>query len=273
MEDILKVIILALIEGITEFLPISSTGHLIVGTSLLNFNAMGAVFEIFIQSGAVIAVILYYRATFREHLKNGRTDPKISRFWFLILVAFVPAVGLGFLFERQIETILFSPMVVGVSLIVGGIAFLIVERLPQIQQATEATSKADITDITLKQAVIVGLVQVLALIPGMSRSGTSIVGGMLSGMNRRVATEFSFFLAIPTLGGATVYKFMKSFNDLGGNDLILLAIGALMSGIFAWFAIDWLLRYISRNNFIIFGYYRIIAGTVIILLILANVIA
>lgn len=273
MEDIIKVIILSLIEGITEFLPISSTGHLIVGTSVLNFDAMGAVFEIFIQIGAVVAVILYYRATFITHAREVTSNPKIRQFWFLIVVAFIPAAVLGLLFDEQIEAVLFSPTVVAISLIIGGVVFLVVERLPRFREATgEAKDEEQLTDVTFKQALTVGLVQVLALIPGMSRSGASIVGGMLSGMNRKIATEFSFFLAIPTLGGATVYTLVKSLDELQSDDIFLLALGAVLSGVFAWFAIDWLLKYISRNSFVIFGYYRIIAGIVILLLVGGGVI-
>lgn len=272
MDDIIKVVILSLIEGITEFLPISSTGHLVVGTAILNFDAMGSVFEIFIQIGAVIAVIVYYRATFLTHAHEIRSNPKIRRFWILIICAFVPVASLGFLFEPQIEAVLFSPTVVSISLIIGGVAFLILERLPQLQASMGTKDKARVTDITLKQALTVGIIQILALIPGMSRSGTSIVGGMLSGMNRKIATEFSFFLAIPTLGGATIYKLVTSFHELQTNDLILLAIGTIFSGIFAWFAIDWLLKYISRNSFVIFGYYRIVVGIIILVLVAGGVI-
>lgn len=271
MDNIIKVIILSLIEGITEFLPISSTGHLIVGTEILNFDAMGAVFEIFIQSGAVVAIIVYYRATFITHAQEVRTNPLIRRFWFLIVVAFIPAAGLGLLFDDQIEKVLFSPIVVAISLIIGGVVFLIVERLPQVQEANEV-DEAELTTVTFRQALTVGLVQVLALIPGMSRSGTSIVGGMLSGMNRRLATEFSFFLAMPTLGGATVYKLLSSLDELQADDFFLLALGSVFSGIFAWFAVDWLLKYISRNSFVLFGYYRIVAGVVILVLVVSGII-
>jgi len=273
MDNIIKVIILSLIEGISEFLPISSTGHLIVGTAVLNFDAMGAVFEIFIQIGAVVAVILYYRATFVQHAREVGSNPLIRRFWLLIFVAFIPAAVLGLLFDDQIEAVLFSPTVVAISLIIGGIAFLIVERLPRFRESIgETQEKGELTEVTFRQALTVGLVQVLALIPGMSRSGTSIVGGMLSGMNRRIATEFSFFLAIPTLGGATVYTLVRSLSELQSDDLFLLLLGAVLSGVFAWFAIDWLLKYISRNSFVIFGYYRIIAGIVILLLVGSGVI-
>jgi len=271
MDNIIKVIILSLIEGITEFLPISSTGHLIVGTSVLNFDVAGSVFEIFIQIGAVVAVIFYYRATFITHSREVRTNPLIRRFWFLILIAFIPAAGLGLLFNEQIEEILFSPTVVAISLIIGGFVFLFVERLPRFRESTDDTD-GELTEVTFRQALTVGLVQVLALIPGMSRSGTSIVGGMLSGMNRRIATEFSFFLAIPTLGGATVYTLLRSLSELNSNDLFLLLLGAVLSGVFAWFSIDWLLKYISRNSFVIFGYYRIVAGIIILVLVAGGIV-
>ena len=265
MDDIVKVVILSLIEGITEFLPISSTGHLIVGTAALNFEAAGTVFEIFIQVGAVVAVIFYYRRTLASQAGQVKSNPMIRRFWLLILLAFIPAAGLGLLFEEQIETWLFSPVVVAVSLIVGGIAFLLVERLPQFR-AAGYDHKAQVTQVTMPQALTVGLVQVLALVPGMSRSGASIIGGMLAGMNRQTATEFSFFLAIPALGGATMYKLLTSLDALRPDDWILLSLGAALSGIFAWFAIDWLLKFVAGHSFVIFGYYRIAAGLIILAL-------
>ena len=257
MEDILKVIILSLIEGVTEFLPISSTGHLIVGTALLDFNEMGAVFEIFIQFGAVLAVIFYYRASLRDHVTGFRSDAEIRRFWTLIVLASLPAAALGFLFDEGIETVFFSPVVVALALIAGGIIFLLVERLPRFRERSNEQA-SPITQVTTSQAIVVGIVQMLALIPGMSRSGTTIVGGMLAGMDRRLATEFSFFLAIPVLGGATLYKLLISLDRLQADELALLFLGAVLSGLFAWFAIDWLLKFISRNSFVLFGYYRIV---------------
>ena len=266
LEDIIKVILLAIIEGMTEFLPISSTGHLIVGTALLNFEAMGMVFEIFIQIGAVAAVIGYYRQTLSSHAAQLASNYAIRRFWLLIALASLPAAGLGFFFGEQIEAALYSPQVVAIALIAGGIVFLLVERLPRFRQTSaNDDNSAQLTDISLRQAVVVGFLQALALIPGTSRSGSSIIGGMLVGLNRRAATEFSFFLALPLLGGATLYKFLTSFNALNAEQLLLLLLGALFSGLFSWLAIDWLLKFISRNSFVIFGYYRIIAGALILL--------
>ncbi|MCY3779672.1 MAG: undecaprenyl-diphosphate phosphatase [Chloroflexi bacterium] len=263
IEDIIKVVILSLIEGVTEFLPISSTGHLVVGTSLLKFDVMDSVFEIFIQIGAVAAVIAYYRSTLLSHVKEIRNAPAARGFWLRVALGSLPAAATGFLFGRQIEALLFTPHVVAVSLILGGVVFLLVERkLSTLKlRAEEPTA---ISSISLRQAIVVGLVQVLALIPGVSRSGSSIVGGMLAGMNRRLATEFSFFLAIPLLGGATVYKLLASFDSLDTSQLLLLFIGAALSALFAWLAIDWLLRFIARSSFVVFGYYRIAAGLLVL---------
>ena len=264
MDDILKVVILAFIEGVTEFLPVSSTGHLIVGAALLDFDAMGGVlFEIFIQFGAVVAVILYYRKTLISHAAGFRTRPDTRRFWLQLLIACVPAALIGFLLSEQIEALLFSPTVVAISLIVGGVAFLVVERLPRFRRpGIDAPTK--LLAVTARQAIAVGMLQVLALVPGMSRSGTSIVGGMLAGMDRRQSTEFSFFLAIPLLGSATVYKLLSSLGELQPSDLLLLLLGTAFAGVFAWLAIDWLLKFVSRNRFVIFGYYRIAAGLLIL---------
>ncbi len=263
MADIIKVVALSLIEGITEFLPVSSTGHLVVGAAVLQFDVMDAVFEVFIQFGAAVAVIVYFRRTLISHAVKLRSEMEIRRFWLLVFLALIPAAAVGFLFDEQIVTLLFSPVVVAVSLIIGGVAFLMVERLPRFSQA-DVESGAQLTQVTPRQAIIVGIVQVLALVPGMSRSGATIVGGMLAGMSRRIATEFSFFLAIPVLGGATTYKLATSLESLPRDSLALLLLGAVLSGLVAWFAIDWLLKFVSKSSFVIFGYYRIVAGLVIL---------
>ena len=270
-EDIIKVIILALVEGVTEFLPISSTGHLVVGTALLGLDGAGAVFEIFIQFGAVMSVVMYYRKTLGRHLAMLGTSWDIRRFWSMVALSCLPAAALGFLAGELIGQLLFSPQVVAVSLIAGGIVFLLVERLPVFQP--KAGDQGNITQITPKQALTVGLVQMLALVPGVSRSGSSIIGGILSGLSRRQATEYSFFLAIPLLGGATLYRLATVLHRLDSGELFLLLLGAALSAVFAWFSIDWLLRFVSNNSFVIFGYYRIVAGLLIIAAIAAGVIA
>jgi undecaprenyl-diphosphatase len=266
MVDLIKVIILGIIEGLTEFLPISSTGHLIVAAALLDFGAgMGGTFEIFIQVGAVVAVIVYYRAQLLKQVASVPKDRGVQRFWLGIIIAFIPAAALGFLFIDEIKAVLFSPTVVAISLIVGGIIFLVIERMGIAEKA----ATHEITAITPRQAIIVGLAQITSLIPGVSRSGASIVGGMLSGLDRATATQFSFYLAIPTLGIATLYDLIKSLSQLRSGDLVFLIVGAVVSGIVAWLSIGWLLRYVSRNSFTAFGYYRIIAGIVILVLVAA----
>ncbi len=269
LEDILKVVLLSLLEGLSEFLPISSTGHLIVGKALLRFDAMGEVFEIFIQVGAAAAVVLYYRATLGRHALQFRGSPKIRRFWLMIALGCAPAAGFGLFFGGAILDALFSPLVVALSLIGGGVAFLLVERLPRFgSKAVDAAG--DIMEISARQALIVGLAQSLALAPGVSRSGSSIIGGMLAGMDRRVATEFSFFLAIPLLGGASAYKLLTSLGRLSAGQLLMLLLGAALSAVFARLAIGWLLAFVSGHSFVAFGWYRIVAGALILLAVAAG---
>ncbi len=266
MIDLLKVVVLGIIEGITEFLPISSTGHLIVAVAILqpNFSeALEGTFEIFIQLGAVIAVIAFYRADLWTQARTITRDRGVQRFWLAIALACVPAALLGFTLRDFIKDVLFSPVVVGISLIIGGVLFILLER--RFAQATTPPPTQTLEAITLRQALIIGVAQTLALIPGVSRAAASIFGGMLTGLDRAVATRFSFYLAIPTLGGATVIDLLLSLDEISGDDLLYLAVGAIVSGIVAWIAIGWLLRYISRNTFVSFGYYRIIAGVIILI--------
>ena len=273
IEDVVKVIILSLIQGVTEFLPVSSTGHLIVGSALLRFDAMlPPIFEIFIQIGAVAAVLAYYRRTLARSAAQARSSSEARRFWFMIVLASAPVAVFGVVFQYEIESLLFSPQVVAASLIVGGFALILVERLPRIQRGT-VEEPFDADEVTIRQAALIGMVQLLAVIPGMSRSGCSIVGGMLAGLSRRTATEFSFFLAIPLLGGATMYKFVTTLQSLGSEQLLLLLLGAALSGIFSWLAIDLLLKFVSRRSFVAFGYYRIAAGALILLGISSGMIA
>lgn len=265
IEDVVKVIILSLIQGVTEFLPVSSTGHLIVGAALLRFDAMlPPIFEIFIQIGAVAAVLVYYRRTLSWRAAQMRSSSEARRFWLMIVMASAPAAVLGVVFQQEIEALFFSPRVVAASLITGGIALILVERLPRFQRGI-TEGPVDAAAVTIRQAALIGLVQSLAVIPGMSRSGCSIVGGMVAGLSRRAATEFSFFLAIPLLGGATLFKFVTTLHSLGFEQLLLLLLGAALSGLFSWLAIDLLLKFVSRRSFVAFGYYRIAAGALILL--------
>jgi len=256
-----KIILLGAVEGFTEFLPISSTGHLLIVAKWLNFHgSVGGTFEIFIQLGAILAVIGYYARDLLEQVRAIAHDRGTQRFWLNILIAFLPAAIVGLLFQRKIKEILFeSPHVIAWAFIIGGIVLLAVELLPKRTVTTQDTLK-----ITMPQALYTGLAQVLSLVPGVSRSGATIVGGMLTGVDRAAATRFSFYLAIPTLVAATGYSLLKSIHDLSSNDIGGLALGLIVAMITAWISIGWLLRYVANHTFIPFGVYRILAGLLIL---------
>jgi undecaprenyl-diphosphatase len=272
VSDLIKVVVLGIIEGVTEFLPISSTGHLIIAAAVIDFTSAGDTFEIFIQIGAVFAVIGFYRADLLSQVQRVRTDRSVQRLWFNILVAFFPMGVVGFFFGNRLQEALSgsnSNGIVAVALILGGIVFLLVERRPV---ADSESLTDELSKISFKQALGIGFTQLASFIPGVSRSGASIVGGMLSGLSRKTAAEFSFYLAIPTLGTATIYKLITSLDTLSNNDLLYLVVGTVVSAIVAWISIGWLLRYVSKNSFVPFGYYRIIAGLAILILIAAQLI-
>lgn len=273
VSELLSVILLGIVEGITEFLPISSTGHLIVASTLLNFETnLGETFEIFIQLGAVIAVIAFYRQDLWTQVRTVYQDRGVQRLWLMIVIAGLPAAVIGLLLHDWITKTLFNPTVVAISFIVGGLIFLLVERrLPDpIDEPDEP--QQEIRQITLRQALLIGFAQTVALIPGVSRSGASIIGGLLGGLTRSGATAFSFYLAIPILGGATILDLITSLDNVQTLDLIYLAIGTVISGIVAWFAIGWLLRFVATNSFVVFGYYRIILGALILVFVWTGVI-
>lgn len=262
MDEFIKVIILGIVEGITEFLPVSSTGHLIVAASILNLSPeLRGTFEIFIQLGAVIAVLFFYHADLWNQARSFTKDDTVRKLWIAIVIAAVPAAIVGFLLRDFIKAVLFNPVVVALSLIIGGIIFVIIER-PRPTERPISTH--DLGQITIRQAVFVGLLQSIALIPGVSRSGASIIGGMLAGMSREAATRFSFYLAIPVLGGATVIELLTELDTFSSEQLAYLFVGALVSAVIAWISIGWLLRFVARNTFAGFGYYRIVAGLVIL---------
>lgn len=257
--DLWRAVVLGIVEGITEFLPISSTGHLIIASDLLNFQgSIGGTFEIFIQLGAVLAVVWYYRRDLWQQARAVPRDPKVRRFWLNVAIAFVPAAAVGFLLHEWIKERLFSPVTVAVALIVGGIVLLLIER------RDHSAGTPSVYDVTPKQALGIGLAQILSLIPGASRSATTIIGGLLTGLDRPTATNFSFYLAIPTLGLATVYDLLSSLDQISANDALNLLVGTVVSFVVALLAIGWLLRYIARNDFKIFGYYRIIFGLIVL---------
>lgn len=260
----IKVLILGIVEGITEFLPISSTGHLIVASDLLDFHSgSGGTFNIFIQIGAVVAVIVYYRLELLQQAKSIPTDSNSRQLWYGIIIAFIPAASIGFLFGDWLLESLDTPNMVAIGLIVGGVMFILIENILKINDEEKSV---DEFPLTLKQALIVGSWQVLALFPGMSRSGMSIMGGLVAGLDRARATQFSFYLAIPTLGMATLYSLYKNFGNISFDGFVLLILGTIISGIVAWFSIGWLLRYVTYNSYTVFGYYRIAAGILIILM-------
>jgi len=255
-----KAAIMGIVEGLTEFLPISSTGHLILAGSLLGFDdAKAKVFDIAIQTGAIFAVILVYWQKIRATLAALPTERQAQKFALNVLIGFLPAVVLGLLFGKAIKAHLFTPTVVASTFIIGGFIILWAER-----RAPSATRVQSVDDMTPLDALKVGLVQCLAMVPGTSRSGATIIGGMLLGLSRKAATDFSFFLAIPTLIGAGVYSLYKERALLSAADVPLFAVGLVFSFISAWLCVRWLLRYISSHSFVPFAYYRIVFGIVVL---------
>ncbi|OIQ67980.1 undecaprenyl-diphosphatase [mine drainage metagenome] len=256
----LKALILGLVEGLTEFLPISSTGHLILAGDLLNFNdERGKAFEIIIQAGAILAVCWEYRVKLIA-VTRGLGQPDANRFVLNLFIAFLPAAVLGLLFAHKIKEYLFQPVPVAMAFIIGGLLILWAEKRQHVIRVENVDA------MTWKDALKVGLAQTLALIPGTSRSGATIIGGLLFGLSRRTATEFSFFLAIPTLLAATFYEAFKHRDILlrSEGDLMLFVIGFVMSFVSAMFAIRALLRFISNHDFTVFAWYRIVFGIVVL---------
>ncbi len=262
-----EVVILGIVEGLTEFLPISSTAHLLITADLLRFpNSIGGTFEIFIQLGAILAVVLYYARDLAAQARALPTSPQVRRFWLGIVIAFIPAAIVGLALRKWIKTVLFaSPLIIAVSLIVGGIILIVVELLLRRPATT-----SDVEQISFRQALGIGVAQIFALVPGVSRSGASIVGGMLAGLDRPTATAFSFYLAIPTLGAATVVDLLGSLAQVSAGDLARLAVGTLVAFVVAWLSIGWLLRYVAHHSFVAFGIYRIVAGLVVLALLAAG---
>ncbi|MBS0309629.1 MAG: undecaprenyl-diphosphate phosphatase [Proteobacteria bacterium] len=265
MDPILlfKALVMGIVEGLTEFLPISSTGHLILAGSLLHFTGEKIkVFEIVIQAGAIFAVMWEYRVKIGTVLAGLSSDSKAQRFALNLVIAFLPAAGLGFLFNNAIKAKLFKPVPVALAFIVGGLIILWVERRNK-KMSGEARINT-VEEMSPLDALKVGCAQAFALIPGTSRSGATIIGGMLFGLSRKAATEFSFFLAIPTLLAATVYSLYKERALLTMADLPIFTVGTVAAFISAFFCVRWLLRYISTHDFTAFAWYRIVFGAVVI---------
>jgi len=260
---LIKAAIMGIVEGLTEFLPISSTGHLILAGALLGFDDDKAkVFDIAIQTGAILAVIIVYWQKIRDTVVALPTQKQAQRLALNVLIAFLPAVVMGLLFGKAIKAHLFTPVVVATTFIIGGFIILWAEKR-QSNVATAARIQ-DADDMTFMDAVKVGLVQCLAMIPGTSRSGATIIGGMLLGLSRKAATDFSFYLAIPTLIGAGAYSLLKERALLSMADAPLFGVGLLFSFISAWLCIRWLLKFIATHSFVGFAYYRIAFGLVVL---------
>jgi undecaprenyl-diphosphatase len=256
-----KALILGIVEGLTEFLPVSSTGHLILVGDLLDFNdERGKVFEIAIQTGAMLAIIWEYRRRFGAVLAGLGSDKDARKFVLNLVVAFMPAAVLGLAFSRYIKAYLFKPVPVALAFIVGGFVILWVERRNKPVVTVES-----VDDMNWKDALKVGFAQALALIPGTSRSGATIIGGMLFGFSRKAATEFSFFLAVPTLIAAGAYDLFKHRSLLSAADAGLFAVGFVAAFFSAFLCVRWLLRYISQHDFVVFAWYRIIFGVLVLL--------
>jgi len=256
---LLHALILGIVEGLTEFLPISSTGHLILVGDLLHFNnEKGKLFEIVIQSGAILAVCWEYRVKIFSVLRGLPSEPSARRFAVNLVVAFLPLAVLGLLFGKLIKAHLFNPVSVATAFIVGAFVILWAER-------REHTIRIhDVDDLRWPDALKLGLAQALALIPGTSRSGATIIGGLFFGLSRKAATEFSFFLAIPTLFAATAYELYKARGLLAVADLDMFAVGFAAAFISAFLAVRGLLRYIVRHDFTVFAWYRIIFGVAVL---------
>ena len=259
-HDLVCALILGVVEGLTEFLPISSTGHLILAGDLLGFNDDRAkVFDVVIQTGAMLAIVWEYRARFLNVISHAFSDPAARRFVLNLAIAFMPAAVLGLGFGKMIKAHLFKPVPVALAFIVGGILILWIERRKR------PVSVESVDDMSWKDALKVGFAQAFALIPGTSRSGATIIGGMLFGLSRRAATEFSFFLAVPTLIAAGGYDLLKNRALFSFDDLGMFAVGGISAFISAFFCVRWLLQYIATHDFTVFAWYRIIFGGAVLL--------
>jgi len=263
MPVLLLVIILGVVEGLTEYLPVSSTGHLILATELLGFQAdKWALFNVAIQPGAILAIVVLYWRTFRDVLVGlFQRDKTALRFIRNLLIAFLPAVILGVALGEIIDALLENAIVVGWALIIGGVAIIVIERLVKVAPAPEVERPEQmVAGVSLRQSVMIGLVQCLAIIPGVSRSGATIMGAVALGIDRKTAADFSFFLAVPTLAGATVLQLAKHHDQIAPGMIGNILIGAFVSFVVAVVVVKLFVAFVQRHGFTPFGWYRIIAG-------------
>jgi len=256
MENLIEAIILGVVEGLTEFLPVSSTGHLLLLGHFLGFESNGKSFEVLVQLGAILAIMLVYFRRLLDIAMRLGSDPLARRFVLGVLVAFLPAAVIGALAHGFIKTVLFNPVLVCTSLIAGGLVLMVVDEL-ELEVKHE-----DATRFPLSMYLKIGLVQCLAMIPGVSRSGSTIVGAMLLGASKRAAAEFSFFLAMPTMAGAFAYDLLKNYKTLSFDDTMLIVVGFIAAFCSALLVVRLFLDYVSKRGFALFAWWRIIVGMV-----------
>lgn len=257
MGDFLIAALLGLLEGLTEFLPVSSTGHLLLASHFLGFESAGKTFEVVIQFGAVLALLTVYFAKLWHVFSTAHRDPAAMRFVISVALAFLPAVVVGVLAHDFIKTVLFeTPRLIAIMLILGGVVLLFIDRIAPPALYHDATA------LPFRKALAIGAVQCLAMIPGVSRSGATIVGALLMGVEKRAAAEFSFFLSMPTMAAAVSYDLFKSRDLLDFSDLSQIAVGFGLAFVTGVIVVKWLLSYISRHGYALFGWWRIIVGGV-----------
>lgn len=263
MHDIWVAIILGIVEGLTEFLPVSSTGHLILFQDMLGFQPKGEVFPVVIQFGAILAVVVAYAEKIGHVLVAFPRDRNARNLLFGVILAFLPSAALGVLLHDYIKHVLFNDYVIAAAMIVGGFAILAIEHYAPTPRYTDSDR------LPLSKCLQIGLCQCLALIPGVSRSGATIMGGLMLGVERKAVAEFTFYLAVPTMFGAFVYDLYKNWSHLSANDGVLIAIGFVVSFIFAFMVVKTFIAFISRYGFAPFAWYRIVVGVLILALLLA----
>ncbi len=252
--------LLGMLEGLTEFIPVSSTGHLLLAGHFLGFQSAGKTFEVVIQLGAVLAILTVYMSKLVTVFSTAHKDPAAMRFIVSVVLAFAPAVVIGVLAHDFIKTVLFeTPMLIAVMLILGGVILLFVERIAPAPLHDDATS------IPFRKALAIGVIQCVAMIPGVSRSGSTIVGALMLGVSKRAAAEFSFFLSLPTMAGAVGYDLYKNRDVLDFSALSDIAVGFALAFITAVLVVRWLLNFVGRNGYALFGWWRIIVGSVALL--------
>lgn len=264
--QLIKAFFLGIVEGITEFLPISSTGHLIIVGKWIEFTSTeGKVFEVVIQLGSILAVMWIFRARLIKMITGTlKRDPVEVAFTRNLIIAFLPSAVIGFLFIKMIKALFFQPAVVVVTLILGGLIMLWVERVrPPGQANLRVVTATTLESISWKQALIVGFAQCLAMIPGTSRSGSTIIGGMLAGIERKTATEFSFFLAMPTMLAAASYDMYKNAGLISQSDMLAIAVGFVTAFLSALLVVRAILTFISKHTYRAFGWYRIVLGVIV----------